>query len=56
MVADALMLLQYKVSREPVIFHFFDGKFTLPALQDLYRDDIPDAARTNGISARSWPQ
>lgn len=35
MVSDALMLLQYKVSTEPVIFHFFDGKFTLPALQDL---------------------
>lgn len=36
MVSDALLLLQYKVSREPVIFNFFDGKFTLPSLQDLY--------------------
>lgn len=36
MVGDALMLLQYKASKEPVIFNFFDGKFTLPSLQDLY--------------------
>jgi len=36
MVYDALALLQYKASKEPVIFHFFDEKFTLPALQDLY--------------------
>ena len=36
MVSDALMLLQYKVSKEPLIFKFFDGKFTLPSLQDLY--------------------
>lgn len=36
MVRDALTLLQYKVSTEPVIFNFFDEKFTLPALQDLY--------------------
>ncbi len=36
MVRNALTLLQYKVSTEPVIFHFFDDKFTLPALQDLY--------------------
>jgi len=36
MIRNALTLLQYKVSTEPVIFHFFDDKFTLPALQDLY--------------------
>jgi hypothetical protein len=36
MVHDALKLLQYKVSTKPVIFNFFDGKFTLPSLQDLY--------------------
>lgn len=36
MVHDALTLLQYKISTEPVIFNFFDKKFTLPALQDLY--------------------
>ncbi|MCE5206508.1 MAG: NUDIX domain-containing protein [Porphyromonadaceae bacterium] len=36
MVGDALMLLQYKVSKEPLIFNFFDAKFTLPSLQDLY--------------------
>ena len=36
MVADALTLLQFKVSMQPIIFKFFDEKFTLPALQDLY--------------------
>jgi ADP-ribose pyrophosphatase len=36
MVYDALTLLQHKVSTEPVIFNFFDEKFTLPDLQDLY--------------------
>jgi len=36
MVHDALRLLQYKVSTKPVIFNFFDEKFTLPSLQDLY--------------------
>jgi len=36
MVDDALTLLRYKVSMQPIIFHFFDKKFTLPALQDLY--------------------
>jgi len=36
MVHNAMTLLQHKVSTEPVIFHFFDDKFTLPALQDLY--------------------
>ncbi|HOV71103.1 MAG TPA: NUDIX domain-containing protein [Dysgonamonadaceae bacterium] len=36
MVNDALTLLRYKVSMQPIIFHFFDKKFTLPALQDLY--------------------
>lgn len=36
MVHDALTLLRYKVSTEPVIFNFFGKKFTLPALQDLY--------------------
>lgn len=36
MVMDALMLLQYKVSTQPIAFHFFNDKFTLPALQDLY--------------------
>lgn len=36
MVEDALTLLQFKVSMQPIIFKFFDGKFTLPALQDLY--------------------
>lgn len=36
MVQDALTLLRFKVSMEPIIFEFFDEKFTLPALQDLY--------------------
>jgi ADP-ribose pyrophosphatase YjhB (NUDIX family) len=36
MVDDALTLLRYKVSMQPIIFYFFDKKFTLPALQDLY--------------------
>ena len=36
MVEDALTLLQFKVSMQPIIFKFFDEKFTLPALQDLY--------------------
>jgi ADP-ribose pyrophosphatase YjhB (NUDIX family) len=36
MVEDALTLLRYKASMQPIIFHFFDKKFTLPALQDLY--------------------
>lgn len=36
MVEDALTLLRYKVSMQPVIFNFFDKKFTLPALQNLY--------------------
>ena len=36
MVNDALSLLQYKVSSQPIAFHFFNDKFTLPALQDLY--------------------
>lgn len=36
MVEDALTLLRYKVSMQPIIFKFFDQKFTLPALQDLY--------------------
>lgn len=36
MVEDALTLLRFKVSMQPVIFEFFDEKFTLPALQDLY--------------------
>lgn len=36
MVDDALTLLQFKVSMQPIIFKFFDDKFTLPALQDLY--------------------
>lgn len=36
MVNDALTLLRYQVSMQPIIFHFFDKKFTLPALQDLY--------------------
>lgn len=36
MVNDALNLLQYKVSTQPIAFHFFDDKFTMPALQDLY--------------------
>lgn len=36
MLADALTLLRYKVSMKPIIFKFFDKKFTLPALQDLY--------------------
>lgn len=36
MVADALTLLRYKVSMQPVIFSFFESRFTLPALQDLY--------------------
>lgn len=36
MVEDALYLLQYKVSTSPIAFRFFNDKFTLPALQDLY--------------------
>ena len=36
MVEDALTLLRFKVSMQPIIFKFFDDKFTLPALQDLY--------------------
>lgn len=36
MVADALTQLRYKVSMQPIIFNFFEEKFTLPALQDLY--------------------
>ena len=36
MVEDALTLLRFKVSMQPIIFKFFDEKFTLPALQDLY--------------------
>lgn len=36
MVQDALTLLRYKVSMQPIIFNFFESKFTLPALQDLY--------------------
>ncbi len=36
MVEDALTLLRFKVSMQPIIFKFFDKKFTLPALQDLY--------------------
>lgn len=35
MVEDALTLLRYKVSMQPIIFNFFDEKFTLPALQEL---------------------
>ncbi len=36
MIEDALTLLQFKVSMQPIIFKFFDERFTLPALQDLY--------------------
>lgn len=36
MVEDALTLLRFKVSMQPIIFRFFDEKFTLPALQNLY--------------------
>ncbi|MEA5080172.1 MAG: NUDIX domain-containing protein [Dysgonamonadaceae bacterium] len=36
MVQDALKVLRYKVSLEPIIFEFFGEKFTLPALQNLY--------------------
>lgn len=36
MVEDALTLLRYKVSMQPIIFNFFKDKFTLPALQNLY--------------------
>ena len=36
MVEDALTLLRFKVSMQPIIFRFFDKMFTLPALQDLY--------------------
>ncbi|MFA6701871.1 MAG: NUDIX domain-containing protein [Dysgonamonadaceae bacterium] len=36
MVQDALKVLRYKVSLEPIIFQFFGVKFTLPALQNLY--------------------
>lgn len=37
MVSDALTLLQLKASMQPIIFKFFNKKFTLPALQDLYK-------------------
>jgi 8-oxo-dGTP diphosphatase len=36
MVDDAIKLLQYKVSTQPIAFKFFNDKFTLPALQELY--------------------
>lgn len=36
MVADALQLLRYKASSQPIIFEFFEDKFTLPVLQDLW--------------------
>lgn len=36
MVEDALTLLRFKVSMQPIIFNFFDKKFTMPALQNLY--------------------
>ncbi|MDD3189162.1 MAG: DNA mismatch repair protein MutT, partial [Fermentimonas sp.] len=36
MVNDAIELLQYKVSTQPIAFKFFNYKFTLPALQELY--------------------
>jgi len=36
MVDDALQLLRFKVSLQPIIFEFFEGKFTLPSLQDLW--------------------
>ena len=36
MIMDALKLLQYKVSTQPIAFHFFNDKFTMPVLQDLY--------------------
>ncbi len=36
MVDDALRLLRDKVSTQPIAFHFFDEKFTLPELQELY--------------------
>ncbi len=36
MVRDALQLLRYKTSSQPIIFEFFGDMFTLPALQDLW--------------------
>ena len=36
MVKDALTLLRFKVSMQPIIFNFFNDKFTLTQLQDLY--------------------
>lgn len=36
MVNDAIELLQYKVSTQPIAFKFFNYKFTLTELQDLY--------------------
>ena len=36
MVDDALQLLRYKVSSKPIVFEFFEDKFTLPVLQDLW--------------------
>lgn len=36
MVKDALTMLRHKIATEPIIFKFFEKKFTLPALQDLY--------------------
>jgi len=40
MVEDALTLLRYKTSMQPIIFNFFDKKFTLPALQDCTKLSI----------------
>lgn len=36
MVEDALTQLRFRVAMKPVIFKFFEDKFTLTALQDLY--------------------
>ena len=36
MVEDALTLLRFKVFIQPIIFKFFDDKYTLPSIQDLY--------------------
>lgn len=36
MVEDALRLLRYKVSSQPIAFEFFEEKFTFPALQDFW--------------------
>lgn len=49
MIEDALTLLRFKISMQPIIFNFFDEKFTLPALQELY-----EAIYQRGIDKRNF--